>query len=382
MDNMKSQLLDLWPTLIPNKNKIEFIYAGVETSRSFPKRPVLDLVSSIRNAMSLGKTKFIFWGTEEALLPDSILKIHTVLDIMGDELDYKDVFYTTSSLNGQLAYNNFIEPLGFTNKISILSCNGFEKTSGRSYRSDSLDEYDFQTSPKKEKLFVCFNKVNREHRMHLLNRMLVENLLDLGYYSFEGEGNWKTRICRDKECWPEGQEFPFNSIIDNLHRFPLRLNITENRPNPVDIRMCDLEFHQTSYFSIVTETIYFNSNQVQFWHRPLAIDSIFFTEKTFRCFGLKHPFVLFARPHSLPELHKSGYKTFSPFINESYDSIDDDWERFEALITEIKRLCSFTKDEWHTWEQGILSIVEHNRNNFINQRDYRTTNIDQHFKIS
>jgi hypothetical protein len=73
---------------------------------------------------------------------------------------------------------------------------------------------------------------------------------------------------------------------------------------------------------------------------------------------------------SLVYLKKLGYKTFSPYINEHYDTIKNDEERLTAVWSEVERLCAFSDEEWLEWQNGIIDIVEHNYNVLINKTNY------------
>ena len=55
------------------------------------------------------------------------------------------------------------------------------------------------------------------------------------------------------------------------------------------------------------------------------------------------------RQFFLAKLREIGYKTFSPWINESYDEEVDNDKRFFMILDEIKRLCSMSKEEIHKW---------------------------------
>ena len=90
------------------------------------------------------------------------------------------------------------------------------------------------------------------------------------------------------------------------------------------------------------------------------MNSIFLTEKTYRPIILKHPFVLASRPNSLAALRNLGYKTFHPFIDESYDEVLNDTVRMQLIMAEIERLCNFTDAQWIKWQENIKPIVEHN----------------------
>ena len=61
-----------------------------------------------------------------------------------------------------------------------------------------------------------------------------------------------------------------------------------------------------------------------------------------------------------------GYKSFAPHINESYDWIEDDELRLEAIMNEVERLCNFTDIEWMDFQTNVQSIVEHNFNLIAN----------------
>ena len=84
----------------------------------------------------------------------------------------------------------------------------------------------------------------------------------------------------------------------------------------------------------------------------------------------KHPFILVSTAHSLTYLKKLGYKSFSPYINEHYDTIEDDEERMNAVWAEVERLCAFTDAEWLEWQKGIVDIVNYNYDVLTNKTSY------------
>ena len=59
-----------------------------------------------------------------------------------------------------------------------------------------------------------------------------------------------------------------------------------------------------------------------------------------------HPFVLISRPNSLEYLKIIGFKTFSDFWDESYDTIVDDFERMNKIYDLIKQLVKKSDEEW------------------------------------
>ena len=106
-----------------------------------------------------------------------------------------------------------------------------------------------------------------------------------------------------------------------------------------------------SLLYVPTETVYFGQRS-------------HLTEKTFKAIALEMPFVLVAPAHSLKYLREYGFKTFSPFIDESYDDIEDDILRIEkvtAILLEIQARSAAAKIQLH---RDLLSTVEYNYNHF------------------
>jgi hypothetical protein len=102
---------------------------------------------------------------------------------------------------------------------------------------------------------------------------------------------------------------------------------------------------------VATETVYFGKRQ-------------HLTEKTFKAIALEMPFVLVATQGSLAYLREYGFKTFSPYIDETYDLIEDPVERIEAvtaILLEIQARSAAARQE--LW-QHLLPRVEHNYNHF------------------
>jgi hypothetical protein len=106
-----------------------------------------------------------------------------------------------------------------------------------------------------------------------------------------------------------------------------------------------------SIIYVPTETVYFGRRQ-------------HLTEKTFKAIALEMPFVLVAPAGSLEYLRSYGFRTFAPYIDESYDTIADPIARIERvteILLEIQARSAAAKNA--LW-QAILPIVEHNYDHF------------------
>jgi hypothetical protein len=78
----------------------------------------------------------------------------------------------------------------------------------------------------------------------------------------------------------------------------------------------------------------------------------------------------------LEYLKSLGYKTFHPYINESYDEIVDDKLRMDAITTEILRLNNFSDSEWLIFQKNVKDIIEHNYKVLSSKTDFRITKIN------
>jgi len=322
------------------------------------RNSVESTVAHIQTELDAGKTYVIFNCPCEALQTFSLNKIHVIVErVVG--LDPKNVFYVTGTVPGHDEYEKYAAAAGHKFRINILGTisqiNNFRDSCGSPSFKLILDqEYEIKVKGKK---FVCFNKIHKGHRAYILARMLENGLIDRAYFSFEGSRpDWYKEINFGQYDWaPIIKE----QVTKNLHLFPIRLNITADRCNPVRMDPDDLIYHANSYFSLVTETVFYKKYQ----HRATMYsneDGVFFTEKTARPLLLKHPFILAGYVNSLKALRSYGYKTFHPFIDESYDYEEDDDRRLDMIVAETERLCRFTDDQWIEFQTNVKSIVEHN----------------------
>ena len=107
-----------------------------------------------------------------------------------------------------------------------------------------------------------------------------------------------------------------------------------------------------SCISVVLETVFDGSK-------------IHLTEKTLRPIACGHPFVLAAGPGSLEYVRSYGFKTFSPWINEDYDSETNSVQRLQAIVREMKRLATVNSDEFAKINQELLKIARFNQAHFF-----------------
>jgi hypothetical protein len=347
------QIFEVYKELNEIKDKIHVIYTGIHREQSFTLRPFEDIATEIETAFEQGKTKFIFDCSAEDFLPYIVLKIQRLARYFEGKIPSSAFIYATGACNVEKTYDKLVEKYKISSRIHIISANyieyGFKK-------KNAMFEFsgDYAESSRSAR-FLCFNKVPRKHRVDFLEILIQRNLLKDGYVSFEGTEGWLDRL--------DPEEFP--GILREKKNFPIRLNITEERSNPVDLIPEDLLYFNNSYFSVVTETSFYPEEDNE--------DSLFFTEKIFKPIVCNHPFILLGKKGSLKKLREFGYKTFNPYIDERYDEIEDDKERMIAVANEIERLSNIEYMFEDNWHKNIKLIVEHNKNVFFEKKNYTVT---------
>jgi hypothetical protein len=209
-----------------------------------------------------------------------------------------------------------------------------------------------------KKKFLNLNRRWRLHRPALVSFLKSLNLLDYGYVSLgrsENQRSWGNIFPWLLSHYKKDDFFfnLLNSNKDEILSLPdLYIDTDDLLTNRVELTNSLDYFYQTSMFSIVSET--------NFYTEPGWEPGRFFSEKIFKPMAHKHPFILVSVPNSLHLLREIGYKTYSSWIDESYDNEIDDNLRMKKILNEIKRLCHLTESEVKDFVLGTRSIAEHN----------------------
>jgi hypothetical protein len=73
---------------------------------------------------------------------------------------------------------------------------------------------------------------------------------------------------------------------------------------------------------------------------------------------------------TLNTLRMLGFKTFHPFIDESYDDERDPVKRFALIEQEIKKLGNTPVEEINRWYASITDILIHNQQLLYSYKKY------------
>ena len=271
-------------------------------------------------------------------------------------------------------YNNWCDKNNIKEKITLVSCyeqlysKGYQLLKGKEDTSEqgghsgntfvSDEEFHSNKSIKRKHQLVCLNRRIRPHRYAIIAMLHHNNLLENNLVSFSLETG-KDLNCMGSRGKPDKNTMirilgktklmhKYVSYYDELYKMSPR---TVDFDNLVEILGTGYEQKQPyldSYFSIVTETGFPEPSQ-------------FATEKIFRPILHFHPFIVYGSQGTLSMLKDLGFKTFSLFIDESYDEEKSSFRRMQKITSEVKRICSMSQDEMHDWYYQMEDILFHNR---------------------
>jgi len=99
---------------------------------------------------------------------------------------------------------------------------------------------------------------------------------------------------------------------------------------------------------------------------------IHLTEKTLRPIACGHPFILVAGPGSLQYVKDYGFKTFAPWIDESYDTEPNTLKRIEKIQQAMLQIKNLKGQEYKKFLTAVKSIAEFNKQHFFSDTFFNT----------
>jgi len=187
-------------------------------------------------------------------------------------------------------------------------------------------------------LFLSYNRAPRDSRIYFVSRLLKNNLLNLGKISM---GKFLTSQTKINDEWAEKLSNQTPILIDK----------------PLDINWAvgvDYNNYETTFVSIVTETL----------TQP---KTLFLSEKTWKPISVGHPFMIIGSKGTLKYLKSLGYKTFDKWWDESYDLIDDEYDRIDCVISQLETLSTKSNQELIDMKSEMMEILQHNMDLFKTQ---------------
>jgi hypothetical protein len=283
------------------------------------------------------------------------------------DINPRQVIYATGNLESEKQYEAWANSKNLVDRMLVLSYPHFESVihfnavhhSRELFdKKNNLPSFTDQVNYKAGRLldikaFNALQKRPRVHRIWFFKYLWAANLIKDGIISMNAFEFHKS-YYEGKTLMPEEYE-----ALEKM--LPLMPPENPNGYNLSNFADGDCGNYLTAFneqtmldtwLTVVSEASFSDEEQ-----------TCFISEKTFKPIACCHPFVITGNKHSLKNLKELGYKTFHPYIDETYDDLPT-WERFEAIITTISKIRKMTPEEKLEWYYGMKDILEHNRNTF------------------
>ena len=156
------------------------------------------------------------------------------------------------------------------------------------------------------KHFICLNKKLKHERALLVDNLFKLDLSDKMYLSWLNQDIDPTYTAKH---WDQ-RTVKLDSYTDNHHVF--------------NIENFLLDYTTDSSFQVVTETIF---------------DTVYWTEKTFRCIALGKPFLIWGAPTINMRLKSYGFELYDNLFDYKFDYHEDINQRAEDLALTVKNVC-------------------------------------------
>ena len=340
---MISNLLNIGEVVYNSKMNYVRIYIGPSLTNwltdNFKTSVELDnLLSSFRPAISRG-LKLVLDSSSEGEIPFIDLKENNQLHRLDWLLNWKIKYNIPDEL-----FKIWVSDFNCTQnngKYSIMfeTMNQYKHNVAYALDNNFLEDRTFN------KKFVCAMSRNSLERRKIWEYIESEpSMKENTYYSFNFRENGSYTNPEIDKTLPH-----------------LSLERYDIEPNEVQrTQFAGFQVSNKSIINILCETTFhrFNIDNEEY-------PSLFFTEKTFRPLAMCQPFIYVSSYGMLKKLKSYGFKTFDKWWDESYDEIENDNQRLEAIIELISNLNKKSLEELSEMYLDMISVLKHNYNNLF-----------------
>jgi len=217
----------------------------------------------------------------------------------------------------------------------------------------------------RDKHFLSYNRSPHPHRCVAGLEMFRNKLYKKGIVSFPSDFDG---IEDNQFSLQEGIDMFYNEedydkkLINKFRKdLPWMADVDTifSSENIWDSVIIQTSFLKT-YFSFVVGSVFDSYHD----NEPY---SVFMSEKIYKPITNFHPFLYLSNMGTLEILKELGFKTFHPFIDESYDREPDKLKRLNMVIDELNRLCEMELSELHELYWSMSDILIYNQRIYYNE---------------
>ena len=354
---LKNRWLDYFKYAYKPNKKFYIIFEEEE----FSTHTVLDLdkVVDFFKERGVSKDKLV-WVTASHNLNDLLKRFNSYIEMKSIPLHYGDSRFsknnTVKSIVKDKVVNYDVNAFGFNSTFY----NNTEHITDNNFLSD------FKTEDTPNKLFSCPMGIAKISRVTLLKKMHDRKFIkdlnkihddDLGWVSLNSE----KRFFENDIFLYKNDEWDYDKygMQRVLPLFNLMRNVIKDSFVYVNVE-CEIEDYK----------IWEDNAEGNLFHW-LEKNCSRFVEKIFTPILFKKPFLLLGPINGLEILKSYGFKTFSEYIDESYDTQVDSDKRMDMVLDELERLSNTDMIEL---TKNIKPILDYNYNLLLdmnkNKKDY------------
>ena len=217
--------------------------------------------------------------------------------------------------------------------------------------------------------FITFNRIinnDRSYRIYFVSKLKELRLSEHGLISFNVTDNlfddWRDEVADLNTKLSQHARQHSERYLTDISKLVIESpNISGSASADIP-RTIDSYMHPDfpgppkvdAFWHIVTETVFYYSK-------------LHLTEKIFKPIVSKQPFMLLAAPGNLAYLKSYGFKTFDSVIDETYDTIQDNDLRTEAVVKQLHWYCNLTPGEKTDVIQQLEPIIDYNFHHFYGE---------------
>jgi hypothetical protein len=233
----------------------------------------------------------------------------------------------------------------------------FPTTGSLGYICELVDVADLDINNIRPYKFLCNNKtMTKEHRATMAYFAIKYDLLKEGMFSFIQKLDKDTLYSQISKIIKNPNEEYVEKIAEILPYELDTKHLSSNEKTNFGATNNMKNWYSDTYVNLVTET-FFGKN-------------VFLSEKIFKPLSNLQPFIVLGDYGTLAELKRLGFKTFEPFIDESYDLEIESKSRIDKIEIEIEKLKNKSIEEIHQWYYSIKDILIHNQKHLYSFENY------------
>lgn len=229
------------------------------------------------------------------------------------------------------------------------------------YRYAQYDKQLLNNShPEKDFLIYCRDwSGSREYRLKFQELLFNENLLEHSITSIK-------KINSDNISVDDAVFINKDFAVENINFLSY---VPENMVDSDSSASYSSDDIKKTKINIVLETVFDGTK-------------IHLTEKIFRPIACGQPFMLAAGPGSLEYLKSYGFRTFNPWIDESYDNEQNSAVRLKKIISAMKAFSVLSDKDKKSIYLEIKKIADYNKQWFFSEQFSNKVNTELNENIN